>query len=58
MTSYERVANSLHRKPVDRLPFVIGPWPDADKCWRAEGNIPADADIREFFGHVTAVLKM
>ena len=50
MTSFERVANVLRRKPVDQCPFVIGPWPDADKRWRAEGNIPADADMREFFG--------
>ncbi len=50
MTSYERVANTLARKPVDQSPFVIGPWPDADKRWRAEGNIPADADMREYFG--------
>ncbi len=48
MTSYERVANTLARKPVDQSPFVIGPWPDADKRWRAEGNIPADADMREY----------
>jgi len=50
MTSYERVVNALSRKPVDQCPFVIGPWPGADKRWRAEGNIPAGADIREFFG--------
>ena len=50
MTSYERVANTLARKPVDQIPFVIGPWPDTDKRWRAEGNIPADVDIREYFG--------
>jgi len=50
MTSHERVSNALNRLPVDRLPFVIGPWTDADTRWRTEGNIPADADIREFFG--------
>ena len=50
MTSYERVHNTLNRKPVDQCPFVVGPWTDADKRWRAEGNIPPDVDIREFFG--------
>jgi uroporphyrinogen decarboxylase len=50
MTSHERVANTLARLPVDRSPFVIGPWPDADKRWRLEGGIPAEADMREHFG--------
>lgn len=50
MTSFERVSRVLSRKPVDQCPFVIGPWPDADKRWRREGNIPAETDMREFFG--------
>ncbi len=50
LTSHERVANSLARQPVDRLPFVMGPWPDTETRWRAEASIPAEADIREYFG--------
>jgi len=50
MTSYERFANALARKPVDMLPVKVSPWGDTVKRWRAEGHIGADEDVAEHFG--------
>ena len=50
MTSYERVANTLDRKPVDQCPVVVGPWEETKKRWLAEGRYSPDQDVRELFG--------
>ncbi len=50
MTSIERVANTLDRKPVDRIPVAISPWGATADRWRSEGHIPDDEDVQEHFG--------
>ncbi len=50
MTSYERVVNTLDRKPVDQCPVVVGPWEEAKKRWLAEKHYSEDQDVRELFG--------
>lgn len=50
MTSYERFAAALARKPVDMLPVKVSPWGDTVKRWREEGHIGPEEDIAEHFG--------
>ena len=39
MTSYERVLNTLNRKPVDQCPVMIGPWEETeDTISMRDGN--------------------
>jgi len=50
MTSYERVANTLARKPVDEIPVCVSPWGATVERWTKEGHIKAGEDIQEHFG--------
>jgi len=50
MTSYERVARTLDRKPVDVLPACISPWGATVERWKREGHIREDEDVFEHFG--------
>ncbi|MHB9035718.1 MAG: uroporphyrinogen decarboxylase family protein [Armatimonadota bacterium] len=50
MTSYERFAGALSRKPVDMQPVVVTPWPATVERWRNEGHIGPDEDVAEHFG--------
>lgn len=50
LTSYERFANVLDRKPVDMTPVVVSPWEATLARWRNEGHIGKDEDIAEHFG--------
>lgn len=50
MTSYERFANALARKPVDTLPVVISPWGATVKKWVDEGHLRPDENVAEHFG--------
>lgn len=49
MTSYERMSNTLLRKPVDHIPVVINPWEATKKKWRDQGHIGPDEDVYEHF---------
>ena len=49
MTSYERVVNTLNRKPVDQCPIVIGPWEESEKRWIEEGHYSQGQNVRELF---------
>lgn len=50
MTSYERFASALARKPVDVLPIAISPWGATVERWRREGYIGNEEDVAEHFG--------
>ena len=50
MTSYERFANALARRPVDMLPVVVSPWGATVERWKREGHIGPDEDVAEHFG--------
>ncbi len=50
MTSYERVANTLSRKPVDEIPIAVSPWGATVHKWVSEGHIKGGEDIAEHFG--------
>ena len=50
MTSYERFANALARKPVDDIPIAIDPWGHAIERWTKEGHLKPDEDVSEHFG--------
>ena len=49
MTSRERFANALARRPVDHIPTVISPWDVTIQRWTAEGHLAADEDVVEHF---------
>jgi len=51
MTSYERVKNTLERKPVDCSPAVLSPWGSTVKRWTEEGHLKEGEDLGEHFGH-------
>lgn len=50
MTSYERVVNTLERKPVDEIPISVSPWAATIERWRDEGHLKPDEDVAEHFG--------
>jgi len=50
MTSYERFANALDRKPVDMLPVVISPWAATIQRWVREGHLKEGEDVALHFG--------
>lgn len=50
MTSYERFANALARKPVDMLPVSISPWGATVERWKREGHIAEGEHVTEHFG--------
>jgi len=49
MTSRERFANALARRPVDHIPAAIAPWEGTIKRWTAEGHLAKDEDLVEHF---------
>ncbi len=50
MTSRERLAAALARRPPDRVPMCETTiWPETLQRWRAEG-LPDDADLNDYFG--------
>ena len=49
LTSRERVARTLDRKPVDRIASMANPWEATVKRWRAEGHLKEDEDVPEHF---------
>ena len=49
MTSIERVANALARKPVDQLPAAVAPWGATVERWKREGHVKEGEDIGEHF---------
>ncbi len=51
MTSRERVFNTLHLKPVDRIAFQVSPWGDTVKRWVCEGHLEDGEDVGEHFGN-------
>ncbi|MCE5198572.1 hypothetical protein LLG39_06315, partial [bacterium] len=50
MTSYERMLNTLNRKPVDRVPVAVTPWGATVERWKNENHIGKDEDVAEHFG--------
>lgn len=50
MTSKERMANVLARKPVDLTPVAVSPWGATVERWKREGHIGQDEDVAEHFG--------
>ncbi|HJP31289.1 MAG TPA: uroporphyrinogen decarboxylase family protein [Candidatus Latescibacteria bacterium] len=49
MTSIERMANTLARKPVDRTPIAVSPWGATVERWRGEGHLKPDENVAEHF---------
>lgn len=49
LTSYERVCNTLGRRPVDRLAVALSPWGETLTRWRSEGHLRIDEDYRDHF---------
>jgi uroporphyrinogen decarboxylase len=47
LTSYERVYNTLHGKPIDQVACYDAPWDETTARWRAEGSLAADEDPRD-----------
>ncbi len=41
---------AIRRQPTDRVPICDSFWDKTLINWREEGNLPAEADINEFFG--------
>lgn len=50
MTSIERMAQTLARKPVDYTPIAVSPWGTTVARWRREGHLQPDEDVAEHFG--------
>ena len=50
MTSIERMAQTLARKPVDHTPIAVSPWGPTVARWRREGHLQPDEDVAEHFG--------
>lgn len=50
MTSIERMANTLARKPVDHIPIAISPWGVTVQKWVSEGHLKEGEDVCEHFG--------
>ncbi|MDD5704651.1 MAG: uroporphyrinogen decarboxylase family protein [Kiritimatiellae bacterium] len=51
MTSIERVANAMARRPVDRAPYFDYYWPETVACWVAEGRLKEGENAEVHFGH-------
>ena len=49
LTSYERVRNTLDRRPVDRLAVALSPWRETVDRWRREGHLRIDEDLADHF---------
>jgi uroporphyrinogen decarboxylase len=49
MTHKERFLNTLLRKPVDRLPWGDGTWPETTKKYHAQGKIKHGEDLTRHF---------
>ena len=50
MTSRERIARILARKPVDRIGLFEHFWSDTQKAWSGSGKIAADENLADHFG--------
>jgi uroporphyrinogen decarboxylase len=50
MSSYERVKNTLERKPVDKLAIALSPWQETLERWRSQGHLKEGEDVFEKFG--------
>ncbi len=50
MTSFERMTNTLARKPVDQIPIAISPWGATVERWVREGHLQQGEDVAEHFG--------
>jgi len=50
MTSFERMSNTLARKPVDQIPIAISPWGATVQRWVKEGHLREGEDVAEHFG--------
>ncbi|HOF88070.1 MAG TPA: uroporphyrinogen decarboxylase family protein [Armatimonadota bacterium] len=50
MTSYERLARTLARQPVDQVPVAVSPWGETVARWRSEGHLGVEEDVAEHFG--------
>jgi uroporphyrinogen decarboxylase len=50
LTSFERMDNTLRRKPIDCVACYDAPWDEAVTRWRAEGYLGAEEDVRDALG--------
>ena len=50
MTSIERMANTLARRPVDHVPVAVSPWGATVKLWTEQGHLAEGEDVAEHFG--------
>jgi uroporphyrinogen decarboxylase len=50
MTSRERVARILERKPVDRIAAYESFWADTHRMWASEGHVREDESLEDHFG--------
>ncbi len=50
MTSFERMTNTLARRPVDQIPIAISPWGATVERWVKEGHLRQGEDVAEHFG--------
>ena len=51
MTSIERVANAMARRPVDRVPYFDYYWPETLVRWVAEGRLKEGENAEAHFDH-------
>lgn len=47
MTSIERMAQTLARKPVDHTPIAVSPWGPTVARWRREGHLQPDEAVAQ-----------
>ncbi|HOF87980.1 MAG TPA: uroporphyrinogen decarboxylase family protein [Armatimonadota bacterium] len=45
LTSFERMDNTLRRKPIDCVACYDAPWGETTARWRAEGHMGAEEDV-------------
>jgi uroporphyrinogen decarboxylase len=49
LTSFERIKNTLDRKPVDRIGKFESFWPETITRWRQEGHVRDDESLEDHF---------
>jgi uroporphyrinogen decarboxylase len=51
MTNRERVFNTLHHKPVDRIATQVSPWGETVRRWIEQGHLKRGWDVARHFGN-------
>ncbi len=50
LSSIERMAGALARRPVDQVPVAVSPWGATINRWRSEGHLGEHENVAEHFG--------